>query len=100
MNDETRKALTCGAEMRGVVSKIVEHVRLLDLGGRPSSDLVADNRAAMDALRKIRRELTELGLFDVNFPLEPFEHEQLRDACRRIFGIWIANDVLDRKERP
>ena len=93
MNSETRAALMCGAKLREVLTDIVEAVQ-----GVPTDGAVGvENPAAATAVIKIRELLRNESLYERVFPLEPFDNEGTRDACRRIFGVWIANEACDKE---
>jgi hypothetical protein len=99
MNEETKRALRCGAQLRQVVTDIVEKMEFVDLRDQ-TLDIALQKTQLRKALVGIKGLLVANGLYERVYPLDPEDDEKLRDACRRIFGIWISNDVLDRKDEP
>lgn len=97
MNEETKRALRCGAQLRQVVTDIVEKMEFIDLREDPR-DIALQRNQLRGALTDIKDLLVANGLYERVYPLDPEDGEKLRDACRRIFGVWISNDVVDRKE--
>lgn len=97
MNKETQLALICGARARQVLTEVVE--MLADVSELPQMHDINcsnDTERIIEILAQIKKKLLAEGLADRVYPLNPFDGEDLRSSCRRIFGLWITNDVFGK----
>ena len=93
MNEEAKKVLCCAAQLRQIITDVVEEIRYVDTSGIDPTE----GARAKQAVEKVKQLLTNESLFEQIYPLDPGDDENVRDACRRVFGTWITNDVFDRR---
>ena len=98
MQQETKLALRCGANLRQVVTDILEKIEYVDTAGK-HYDVTMQRERLCQAVEEIKQLLVDKGLFERVYPLEPFEHETVRQACVRTFGRWIVGETIDIEEK-
>jgi hypothetical protein len=96
MNRESKLALQCGAKLRQIITDIVDKIEFADVTTDAEDYAPGLRRLQLESsLRAIRELLEANGLYERVYPMDPEDGEPLRNACQRIFGIWITSDVFD-----
>ena len=84
MDKDCRKALACGAELRGQLNDIVEEVM---------DAIWKDDKERGEVARRLTEKLSRLDLYGRCLPLPPLEGESFEQALERIFGKRIPKQV-------
>jgi len=97
MNKETKTALMCAAKLRQVLTDIVEKLEQIEF--KHGADFEGPYVTAGAMIEEMKKLLRAESLYERVYPLDPMEGETLEQACRRVVGPWIFNEVMDKARR-